>query len=121
MDQLAKKYLREGYPTTAELIAAQGLSFPRDPLGLPGDFCPEEEPVDEFPAGHARVPRACQERPRCVSAVVMSDDQVLCPEIAKQATKSPEVAGKPLRSLERPPHKALVATKTTAGFHRRTG
>jgi hypothetical protein len=31
-----------------ELISAQGLSFPRDPADLLGDFWPEEESIDDF-------------------------------------------------------------------------
>ncbi len=59
-DQLAQRYVRQGYPTAEELIAAQGLTFPRDPHDLPGDFWPEEESIDEFLAvvrewrGHAK-------------------------------------------------------------------
>jgi len=47
-DQLAQKYARQGYPAVEELIAAQGLTFPRDPRELLGDFWPEEEPIDDF-------------------------------------------------------------------------
>ncbi len=47
-DELVQKYARQGYPTAAELIAAQGLTFPRDPHELLGDFWPEEESVDDF-------------------------------------------------------------------------
>jgi hypothetical protein len=60
-DQLAKKYARRGYPTTEELIAAQGLTFPRDPRELLGDFWPAEESIDDFLnamhewRGHART------------------------------------------------------------------
>jgi hypothetical protein len=32
----------------AELVAAQGLTFPRDPKDLLGDFWPEDESVDDF-------------------------------------------------------------------------
>jgi hypothetical protein len=31
-----------------ELIAAQGLSFPRDPADLIGNFWPEEESMDDI-------------------------------------------------------------------------
>ncbi len=61
MDGLAKEYVRLGYPTVEELIEAQGLTFPRDPRDLLGDFWPEEESVDDFLAarrewrGHART------------------------------------------------------------------
>jgi hypothetical protein len=41
LDEIAQKYVPQGYPTTAELIAAQGLNFPRDPHDLIGDFWPE--------------------------------------------------------------------------------
>jgi hypothetical protein len=30
------------------LAAAQGLTFPRDPTDLLGDFWPEEESIDDF-------------------------------------------------------------------------
>jgi hypothetical protein len=40
----AKKNIGEGHPTVDELVAAQGLVFPRDPLELLGDFWPEEGP-----------------------------------------------------------------------------
>jgi len=61
MHVLSQKYVHQGYPTTQELIAAQGLAFPRDPRDLLGDFWPEEESLDEFLAlvhewrGHART------------------------------------------------------------------
>jgi hypothetical protein len=61
MDKLVQRYARQGYPTAAELIAAQGLKFPRDPHDLLGDFWPEEESVDDFLAamrewrGHAKT------------------------------------------------------------------
>ena len=47
---LAEKYVREGHPTVAELVAEQQLIFPRDPEDLLGDFWPEEESVDDFVA-----------------------------------------------------------------------
>ena len=47
-DELAQKYARRGHPTADELIASQGLAFPRDPHALPGDFWPEEESNDDF-------------------------------------------------------------------------
>jgi len=47
---LAEKYIREGHPTVDELITDQGITFPRDPHELLGDFWPEEESVDDFPA-----------------------------------------------------------------------
>ena len=31
-----------------ELLRAQGLTFPRDPQDLIGDFWPEEESIDDF-------------------------------------------------------------------------
>ena len=61
MDELVQKYARCGHPSTSELIAAQGLTFPRDPEDLLGDFWPEEESIDDFLAairelrGHART------------------------------------------------------------------
>jgi hypothetical protein len=64
MDKLVQRCGRKGYPTAAELIAAQGLKFPRDPHCLLGDFWPEEGSVDDFlPAmrewcGHAKTDTA---------------------------------------------------------------
>jgi hypothetical protein len=61
MDELAKKYTRRGHPTVEELIAAQGLTFPRDPQDLLGSFWPEEESIDDFLSalrewrGHAKT------------------------------------------------------------------
>jgi hypothetical protein len=61
MDDLARKYSRTGHPTTDELIAAQGVTFPRDPRDLVGDFWPEDENIDDFLAavwdwrGHAKT------------------------------------------------------------------
>jgi hypothetical protein len=58
---LAEKYVREGHPTIAELIADQRVAFPRDPNDLLGDFWPEEECIDDFLAalrewrGHAKT------------------------------------------------------------------
>ncbi len=48
MDELVQKYARRGHPTTEELIAAQNLTFPRDPRDLVGSFWPEEESIDTF-------------------------------------------------------------------------
>ncbi len=48
MEELIRKYSRRGHPTVDELIAAQGLSFPRDPNDLLGNFWPEEESRDDF-------------------------------------------------------------------------
>ena len=44
----ADKYVREGYPSVEELAAEQGVTFPRDPRELLGDFWPEEESADDF-------------------------------------------------------------------------
>ncbi|MGA2272836.1 MAG: hypothetical protein ABSH00_04720 [Bryobacteraceae bacterium] len=61
MDELVQKYSRQGRPSAEELIAAQGLTFPRDPKELLGDFWPEEESIDDFLAamrewrGHAKT------------------------------------------------------------------
>ncbi len=58
---LAQKYIREGHPSIEELLAEQGLAFPRDPHELLGNFWPEEESIDDFLAamhdwrGHART------------------------------------------------------------------
>jgi hypothetical protein len=48
MDRILSLYSRRGHPTVEELAVAQGLTFPRDPHELVGDFWPEEEPIDEF-------------------------------------------------------------------------
>jgi len=48
MDELVQKHSRQGHPSAEELIAAQGLTFPRDPKDLLGDFWPEEESIDDF-------------------------------------------------------------------------
>ena len=61
MDDLVQKYARRGHPTMEELIATQGLTFPRDPQDLLGDFWPEEESIDDFLSairewrGHAKT------------------------------------------------------------------
>ncbi len=44
----ADKYTTEGHPTIDELIAEQGVVFPRDPHDLLGDFWPKEESIDDF-------------------------------------------------------------------------
>jgi hypothetical protein len=44
----ADKYASHGHPTIDELIAEQGVVFPRDPRELLGDFWPEEESIDDF-------------------------------------------------------------------------
>jgi hypothetical protein len=48
VDELAQKYVRQGYPSVDELIASQGVTFPRDPRDLIGNFWPEEESIDDF-------------------------------------------------------------------------
>jgi len=61
MNELVQEYSRAGHPTAEELIGAQGLTFPRDPQDLLGNFWPEEESADEFLAamrewrGHAKT------------------------------------------------------------------
>jgi hypothetical protein len=61
IDQLIQKYARQGHPSVEELVAAQGVTFPRDPRDLLGDFWPEDESVDDFLAamhewrGHAKT------------------------------------------------------------------
>jgi len=61
MAEPALQYSRKGHPSAEELIAAQGLTFPRDPKELLGDFWPEEESIDDFLAavrewrGHAKT------------------------------------------------------------------
>jgi len=44
----AEKYVDQGHPKIEELIAEQGIVFPRDPRDLLGDFWPEEESIDNF-------------------------------------------------------------------------
>ena len=48
---LAEKYAREGHPSVEELVAEQGVVFPKDPRELLGDFWPEEESIEDFLAG----------------------------------------------------------------------
>ncbi len=48
MTQLAQRYARSGHPSLEELTAAQGLTFPREPSELLGDFWPQEESTEEF-------------------------------------------------------------------------
>ena len=61
MDDLVDRYSRRGHPTIEELLAAQGLTFPRDPGDLIGNFWPEEESIEDFLAamrewrGHLRT------------------------------------------------------------------
>ena len=45
---VADKYVNSGHPTVAELMAEQGVTFPRDPTDLLGDFWPKEELIDDF-------------------------------------------------------------------------
>ena len=45
---LADKYARAGHPSIQELVAEQGTKFRADPVELLGDFCPEEESIDDF-------------------------------------------------------------------------
>ena len=45
---VVEKYVRQGHPTIDELMAEQGVVFPRDPGDLLGDFWPEEESIDDF-------------------------------------------------------------------------
>ena len=57
----SEKYTRAGHPAIEELIAEQGVVFPRDPRELLGNFWPEEESIDEFLSalrewrGHAKT------------------------------------------------------------------
>ena len=48
MDELVQRCSRLGHPSADELVAAQGLTFPRDPRDLLGNFWPEEESIDDF-------------------------------------------------------------------------
>jgi len=43
----SEKCIKEGHPGIEELIAEQGVVFPRDPRDLLGDFWPEEA-IDDF-------------------------------------------------------------------------
>lgn len=47
-DEFVQMYSRQGHPSAEELVAAQGLTFPRDPKDLLGHFWPEEESMDDF-------------------------------------------------------------------------
>ena len=47
-ESLAARYVTVGHPTVEELIAEQGLVFPRDPRDLLGTFWPEDESIDNF-------------------------------------------------------------------------
>ena len=57
----AQKYISQGHPTVDELVAEQGVEFPRDPRDLLGNFWPEEESIDDFLSamrewrGHAKT------------------------------------------------------------------
>jgi hypothetical protein len=55
MAELVQKYSRAGHPSAEELIATQGLTFPRDPRDLLGNFWPEEESLDDFLAAVTRT------------------------------------------------------------------
>ncbi len=48
MDELTNPHPRQGHPSLDDLTAAQGLTFPRDPTDLLGNFWPEEESIDDF-------------------------------------------------------------------------
>lgn len=48
MDELVSRFARQGHPSVEELIAAQRLTFPRDPHDLLGNFWPEDETLDDF-------------------------------------------------------------------------
>ena len=45
---VAEKYSRQGHPTIDELVAEQGVIFPREPRELLGDFWPEHESIEDF-------------------------------------------------------------------------
>jgi hypothetical protein len=64
-DELVRKYCRHGHPSAEELVAAQGLTFPRDPRDLLGNFWPEEDSIDDFLA-------AMREWRRSLSGCAMS-------------------------------------------------
>jgi hypothetical protein len=40
--------MRNGHPTIEELVAAQGVVFPRDPEDLLGEPWPDDQPTDDF-------------------------------------------------------------------------
>jgi len=48
MNNLVRKYVGAGHPTVDELVAAQDVTFPRDPHDLVGSFWPEDESLDDF-------------------------------------------------------------------------
>ena len=60
-DELVQKYVRRGHPSVDELVAPQGVTLPRDPRDLIGNFWPEDESIDDFLAamrewrGHAKT------------------------------------------------------------------
>lgn len=61
LNELVQAHTRAGCPSIAQLAAAQGVSFPRDPRELLGDFWPPDESADDFLAalhewrGHAKT------------------------------------------------------------------
>jgi hypothetical protein len=48
MAEVGQKYSRAGHPSAAELTVAQGVTFPRDPKDLLGNFRPAEESIDDL-------------------------------------------------------------------------
>jgi hypothetical protein len=48
MDEAIREYARQRRPTVDELAASQGLTFPRDPRELLGNFWPVDESTDDF-------------------------------------------------------------------------
>lgn len=49
MEELNKKYARNGHPSIEELMEAQGVTFSGDPKDLLGNGWPEDESIDDFP------------------------------------------------------------------------
>jgi len=45
---LTRKYAHAGHPSIEELMAAQGVTFPREPRDFLGNCWPEDESIDDF-------------------------------------------------------------------------
>jgi len=73
-----------------ELVAEQGVIFPRDPRELLGDFWPEDESIDDFLAGFPAVRREQviafleEAKDRLLEAMFFSMNASIgdCPEIS---------------------------------------
>lgn len=71
--------MRKGHPTVEELIAEQGLEFPKDPRELIGSFWPEDEPVDDFLKAFARNSRSREDVYANRTLTVREGDFHTCP------------------------------------------